>query len=167
MISKNRPMKFRSIYSCLGAFFLALVAGCALGPNYKRPPVPEPANYRFAPTATTNSLAELPWWQVFQDPVLHDLIQTALTNNYDLKQAVARVEEARQVAVATRAPLFPQIGYSGEVGRGRNATFNTPAPLNGSTESSATLGLGAMWEIDVWGRIRRLSEAARAQYLAT
>ena len=152
--------------SCL-ILAVALLAGCKLGPNYKRPPVETPTNYRFAATVATNSLADLPWWQIFKDPILQDLIHTALTNNYDLKQAVARVEQARQQAIVARSPLFPQIGYSGGIGRGRNALFNTPTPLDGATESSANLFLNAAWEIDIWGRIRRLSEAARAQYLAT
>ncbi len=160
-------MKLRISHLIFCAFVAALLGGCKVGPNYKRPAVETPGNYRFALTQTTNSLAELPWWQVFKDPTLQDLIRAALTNNYDLKQAVARVEQSRQLAVAARAPLFPQVGYSGEVGRGRNSVFNVPAGLNGTTESSATLGLGATWEIDIWGRIRRLSEAARAQYLAT
>ena len=147
--------------------FVTLLAGCALGPNYKRPTVDSPVNYRFAASETTNCFGDLPWWQVFKDPILQDLIHTAATNNYDLKRAVARVEQARQQAIVARAPLFPQIGYSGAVGYGRNAAFNSPAPLNGATESSAMTYLNAAWEIDIWGRIRRLSQAARAQYLAT
>jgi multidrug efflux system outer membrane protein len=95
------------------------------------------------------------------------LIAAALTNNYDLRQAVARVEQARHLAVVARAPLFPEIGYGGNVGRGRNALFNSPTVLGGATESSASVSLNAFWEIDLWGRIRRLSEAARAEYLAT
>ena len=145
----------------------ALVAGCALGPNYKRPAVESPDSYRFAAGQTTNCFGDLPWWQVFKDPVLQDLIHISLTNNYDLRKAVARVEQARQQAIAARAPLFPQVGYNGAVGRGRNATFNSPSGLNGMTESSALATLNAAWEIDIWGRIRRLSQAARAQYLAT
>ena len=146
---------------------LAAFGGCAVGPSYKRPLVDAPPGYRFAATTGTNSVGDLPWWQVFKDPRLQDLIGTALTNNYDLKQAVARVEQARQQAVVVRAPLFPQINYGGDIGRGRNALFNTPATLQGGTESSAQVNLGLVWEIDFWGRIRRLSEAARAQYLAT
>src|SRR3974390_2235805 len=107
--------------------FIILLGGCALGPNYKRPPVAAPANYRFATSLTTNSLGDLPWWQVFQDPVLQDLIGTALTNNYDLKQAVARVEQARQQVIVARAPLFPQIGHAGGIGRGKKTLINTPA----------------------------------------
>jgi multidrug efflux system outer membrane protein len=146
---------------------VALLAGCAVGPNYKRPAVNVPGNYRFAESATTNSLAELPWWEVFGDATLQGLIRTALTNNYDLKIAVARVEQARNLATVAAAPLFPQIGYGGEVGRGRNSFLNSPISNGGTTTGSAVLNLNAFWEIDLWGRIRRLSEAARAQYLAT
>jgi multidrug efflux system outer membrane protein len=150
-----------------GLCSLVLAAGCAIGPNYKRPSVEASANFRFATNQATNSIGDLPWWEVFQDPILLNLITTAVTNNYDLRQAVARVEQARNHAVAARAPLYPQVGYGGNVGRGRNALFNGPAALNGATESSAAASLSAVWEIDLWGRIRRLSEAARAEYLAT
>jgi multidrug efflux system outer membrane protein len=160
-------MSSRIIYGLVVVLSLAIFGGCAVGPNYKRPAIETPAVYRFAPSEATNSFADLPWWQVFQDPVLQDLVRTALTNNYDLKQAVARVEQARQQAVVARAPLFPQIGYGGGIGRGRNALLNTPSPMDGATMSSAAINLNLAWEIDFWGRIRRLSEAARAQYLAT
>ena len=147
---------------------LLTVAGCAVGPNYKKPVVHSPENFRFAENQATNSLGDLPWWQVFHDPALQNLIGIALTNNYDLKQAVARVEQARNQSVAANAAFFPQIGYGGDIGRGRNALYNTPSPSpNSATLSSAQLTLGAAWEIDLWGRIRRSSEAARAQYLAT
>jgi multidrug efflux system outer membrane protein len=161
-------MDQRFYFQCLGVLAgLAVLGGCAVGPNYKRPAVNTPEGFRFAESQTTNSLADLPWWTVFKDPILQGLIGTAFTNNYDLKQAVARVEQARnQVAVANSA-FFPQIGYSGDIGRGRNALYNSPAALNGITESSALLSLNAAWEIDLWGRIRRSSEAARAQYLAS
>ena len=144
-----------------------LIGGCALGPDYKRPEVAAPSGYRFSGATTTNSFGDLGWWQVFQDPILQGLIGESLTNNYDLKRAVARVEQSRNLAVAARAPLYPSVGYGGNVGRGRNALLNNPTPLNGETEGSAAATLSAAWEIDVWGRIRRLSQAARAQYLAT
>ena len=158
--------------NCHGLFVIGLcslvfMAGCAIGPNYKRPAVDAPGSFRFAASQSTNSFGDLPWWEVFKDPILLELITTAVTNNYDLRRAIARVEQARNLAVAARAPLFPQVGYGGNVGRGRNALFNTPAGLNGATESSAAASLNAVWEIDLWGRIRRLSEAARAEYLAT
>ena len=155
--------KHRTLFPLLA---LVLIGGCAIGPNYKRPEVDTPANHRFAPTETTNSFGDLPWWEVFKDPALQDLIRTAVTNNYDLKQAVARVEQARQQVTVARAPLFPQIGYAGDIGRGKNALINTPV-ANGTTSSSAMINANAFWEIDLWGRIRRLTEAARARYLAT
>src|SRR6266576_3866902 len=165
-------MKRINHQNCHGLFAIGLcplvfMAGCAIGPNYKRPAVDAPGNFRFAASQSTNSFGDLPWWEVFKDPILLELITTAVTNNYDLRQAVARVEQARNLAVAARAPLFPQLGYGGNVGRGRNALFNTPAGLNGATESSAAANLNAVWEIDLWGRIRRLSEAARAEYFAS
>ena len=147
--------------------FLALLGGCAVGPNYKQPVVDTPENFRFAETRGTNSFADLSWWEVFKDPMLQDLVRTALTNNYDLKQAVARVEQSRNLASAARSAFFPQINYSGNVGRGRNALYNAPAATGGATATSAQASLNAFWEIDFWGRIRRLSQSAQAQYLAT
>src|SRR5215472_7807023 len=161
-------MKTNQLSIPLSLLALVLIGGCAVGPNYKKPAVDTPPNFRFAPTQNTNSLGDLPWWEVFKDPYLQDLVRAALTNNYDLKQAVARVEQTRQQAVVARAPLFPSINYGGDVGRGRNALFNSVAPLgNGATTTSYEVNMNAFWEIDFWGRIRRLSEAARAQYLAS
>jgi multidrug efflux system outer membrane protein len=146
---------------------LLATAGCAVGPRYYQPTVGAPPDFRFANTHTTNSLADLPWQDVFQDPMLQSLIRTALTNNYDIQQAAARVEQARYAVIAARSPLYPQIGYGGDVGRGRNALYNSPISTGGAVESSALAGLNAAWEIDLWGRIRQLSRAAQAQYLAT
>lgn len=153
--------------SWIGIGLIGVMAGCALGPNYKRPEIDTPSKYRFATSPGTNSFGDLSWWEVFKDPALQSLIHTALTNNYDIKRAAARVEQARQQVTVARSPLFPQIGYGGDVGRGKNALLNAPAALNGTTESSAQVNINAVWEIDFWGRIRRLTEAARAQYLAT
>src|SRR5215469_4870843 len=90
------PMKTNECRKLFPFLVLVAVGGCALGPNYKRPAVDTPEEYRFATPQATNSLGELPWWEVFKDPLLKELIHTALTNNYNLKQAVARVEQARQ-----------------------------------------------------------------------
>jgi len=86
---------------------LVICGGCAVGPNYKPPAVDAPGTYRFASSEGAKSFAELPWWQVFKDPILQDLIDTTLTNNYDLKQAVARVEQARQQPVVQ---LYTALG---------------------------------------------------------
>src|SRR5271170_5544496 len=128
-------MKFGIKEGFLAVVVLALLGGCAVGPNYQRPAVNMPEDFRFADNRTANSFGDLPWWQVFEDPVLQGLIGTALTNNYDLKQAVARVEQSRDLAAVANSTFFPQIGYGGDVGRGRNALYNSYAPLNGTTES--------------------------------
>src|SRR5579864_1577194 len=103
-----------------GIGLLALWAGCAVGPNYKRPEVEAPQAFRGETVPSTNSLADLPWWAIFKDVQLQNLIGTALTNNYDLKIAVTRVEQARQLAAQARAAYFPQVNYLGLAGKGKN-----------------------------------------------
>ncbi len=152
---------------CLWVMVLLPLAGCVVGPHYHRPATNSPDNFRFATSQTNRSLADLPWRDVFQDPFLQNLIVGVLTNNYDLEQAVARVEQARYVVIATRAPLFPQVSYSADIGRGRNSIFNAPFSNGGATDSSGLAGVNAVWEIDFWGRIRQMTRAAQAQYLAT
>jgi multidrug efflux system outer membrane protein len=146
----------------------AFLAGCAIGPNYKRPPVAEPHVFRGQPAAEAASLADLPWWEVFQDIILKNLIQEALGNNYDVKIAAARVQEARAQVGIARSQFFPQIGYSTTVERSRvnGALFNQPNP-QALTANLFYGNLSASWELDIWGRIRRSDEAARANLLAT
>lgn len=147
---------------------LALLSGCAMGPNYKRPAVASPHNFRSAPRqVTTNSLADLPWWNIYRDETLRSLIHIALTNNYDVLIAATRVEQAREVSAQARAQFLPTINFQGVVSHGRNEIFGTPFPNNGLTGDSASALADFAWEIDFWGRIRRLNESARAQYLAT
>src|SRR5499426_1458273 len=91
-----------------------LVSGCMVGPDYSRPPVVVPDNYRFAVApATAESIADLPWFDVFRDPVLQQLVREALENNYDLRIAAARVEEARANIGIVRSFLFPEINFIG------------------------------------------------------
>lgn len=145
----------------------SLVAACAVGPDYKRPAVDAPPIFRGQDGAAQQaSLADLPWWEVFRDDTLQELIRTALTNNYDLRVAVRRIEQARAIELQTRSPLFPQLRYEGGVARGKNSFLDIPFPNNGQTESSALAALNVFWELDLWGRIRRADEAARAQILA-
>lgn len=147
---------------------ISFISGCALGPNYKRPPVNAPANYRSAEgPAQQASLADLPWWQIFEDEKLQRLISEALENNYDLRVAATRVEQARQIAAQARAQFFPSINYDGSIATGRNSFLTNPSPNGGHTTDSALLDLSVFWEIDFWGRIRRLNEAARAQFFAS
>jgi len=142
-------------------------AGCAVGPNYKRPAVESPPAFRFQDGAATEALVELNWWQVYQDPALQALIREALTNNYDLRIALARVEQARALAMQARSQFMPSVDYGGTVSRGRNDVFGSAFPDNAATVSSAIATLNAFWEVDLWGRVRRLNESARAQFLAS
>ena len=142
--------------------------GCTVGPNYKRPAVTVPESVRGAPAAEAGeaaSLADRPWWEIFGDETLQSLIDEALRNNYDARTAAWRVEEFRARAGIARSEFYPQIGYQGGWSRGRQSEFVQPS-LN-PTKSLQDVNLAFSWEIDVWGRIRRLSEAALAEYLST
>ena len=146
----------------------ALLAGCAIGPDYKRPPVAEPPTFRGQPTAEAASLADLPWWEVFEDIILRNLITEALGRNYDVKIAAARVQEARAQVGVARSDFFPSIDYN--VGAQRSRFSGALLGLPGGEPSTNNLYHGwltASWEIDIWGRIRRSNEAARASLLAT
>jgi multidrug efflux system outer membrane protein len=145
-----------------------LLCGCAVGPNYKRPAIESPAMFRGdARTSTNSSFADLDWWQVYQDTNLQALIREALTNNYDLRIAVTRVEQARALAMQARSQFVPSVYYDGVVSRGRNDAFGAAFPNKGATASSVAATLNAFWEVDLWGRVRRLNESARARFLAS
>ena len=143
------------------------LAGCAVGPNYKRPIINSPAVFRAEGQSTNSPSSELTWWKVYEDAALQALIREALTNNYDLRIAVARVEQARAVAMQARSQFVPSVDYNGTVSRGRNDFFGSAFPENGATSTSVSATLNAFWEVDLWGRIRRLNESARAQFLAS
>lgn len=145
-----------------------LLSGCAVGPNYHRPKVNVPTDFRGAEGAAQQaSFADLPWWDAFKDEELKNLIKTALANNYDLAIAVSRVEQARQIASQARAQYFPFVNYSVGASDGKNEFLGSVAPVAGRTNGAFLAAASAAWEPDIWGRIRRLNESARAQYLAT
>ena len=147
---------------------LLTLAGCAVGPNYHRPVVNSPTGFRDATNSvSTNSLADLPWWGVFKDPVLQDLVRVALTNNYDLRITLARVDQARALQMQARSQFLPQAGYVGEASRGHNNFLGLPGLNPGTTENAFLGGFEALWEIDLWGRVRRMNEAARANFMAS
>jgi outer membrane protein, multidrug efflux system len=166
---------------------VVLLAGCAVtdephgllgklwhfevGPDYQRPAVAAPADFRSqVGPAEAASFADQPWWTVFNDPTLQGLIGEALTNNYDLQSAVARVEESRALVGVAAAPLYPQVGYQGGAQRGKSFVPVGPGgqePQGNLTFNTFTGLFDVAWEIDVWGRIRRSTEAARAAYFAS
>jgi multidrug efflux system outer membrane protein len=148
-----------------GAVALAFASGCAVGPNYVRPAVTAPSEFRGQVTPVeAHSIADLPWWEVFDDEVLQQLVTEAIDANYDLKDAVARVEQARALLGFARSPFYPQIGYQGSAGRQRVPQFEQQ-PSNAYDLFYGAFALA--WELDVWGRIRRSSEAAKESLLAT
>jgi len=148
------------------ALAAASVCACTVGPDYKRPPLNVPGQfYGEEPAAAEGpSLGELPWWTLFDDPVLNDLVSTALERGFDARLAAARVEEARALYGVERGNLLPEAGYTGGWERVRNDQFVNP---DGTVDTKWTAKLGFSWEIDLWGRLRRQTEAARARYLAT
>lgn len=151
--------------SSLAAALLALSAtGCMVGPDYVRPTIDTPAAWRLS-DESARDLANSAWWKQFDDPVLDDLVDTALRENKDLRIASARIEEFAGRYGIARAPLFPQLsaGYEAAKQRASATSLAKETTVFDSYEALLT----ASWEIDLWGRIRRQSEAARAQFLAS
>jgi outer membrane protein, multidrug efflux system len=142
-----------------------LLAGCMVGPNYHRPAVQTPAVYRDLSQnpqlqAQAASYADLPWWQVFNDPKLQELIRVALKQNYDLQLATERIVAARAQLAITRSNLFPQVQGNATFSGGKNNTFQ-------NNYNFLTLTTDAAFQLDFFGRLRRATEASRAQLLAT
>jgi len=147
---------------------LVLLAGCAVGPNYKRPTVNLPTDYRAAipaQTAEAASLGNEKWWDVYQDPVLAQLIHTAIQQNYDVRIAATRVLEAQAQLGITRANQFPSASVGAGVSSQQNAKVSNLFPAYQVNEGQ--LNLSVIWNLDFWGKYRRQTEEARAQLLAT
>ena len=146
----------------------ALLSGCMVGPDYVRPPVDSPQAFRFAEKDVRDT-ANTEWWKQFQDPALDGLIAEALANNRNIRIAVANVEQAAGALQQTRASFYPQVGYQG-TGTRQQLSESDGSPLSSAAPNPRTSYqalAGASWEIDLWGRIRRLSEAAQATLFAT
>jgi multidrug efflux system outer membrane protein len=155
-------------------FVVSLLAGCTVGPNYHRPVSQTPDTFRGAepsPAPPPSSLADLKWFEVFRDEKLQDLVRIALDQNYDLRDAVARVDAARANLGITRSAQFPQVSAAGAVNidrLSRDGVTPIPAALLPSQDRNwgeASLNL-LSFEVDLWGRLRRSSEAARANLLS-
>ncbi|HEY0140660.1 MAG TPA: efflux transporter outer membrane subunit [Thermoanaerobaculia bacterium] len=139
--------------------FLLLLSACkTVGPDYQKPDLPLPEQIYGASAATSESTADTQWFEVFNDPALRTLVDEALRNGYDARIAAARVEEARARYGIAGAARYPGVDYEVRTGYGRQG---------GETGAAIAANVGAFWELDLWGRIRRLNEAARAQYLAS
>lgn len=138
---------------------LLLLTGCTLGPKYKRPAVQPPANFYTEEQSRQMSTADLAWWELFKDPVLQDLIREALKNNYDLQLAVARVEEQKALLGVTRSQFYPQVSY--------DAGISGQKLLAIPNHTYYSYSFTTFWEIDLFGRIRKMTEAQRAVYFAS
>jgi len=151
----------------LAALLAALTVGsCAVGPDYQRPPVAIPVNWWRVDGAGTVA-ADIVWWELFRDPTLNQLIQSALANNKDIQAAAAAVEEFYGRYRTTRSFLFPQVSYDA-LGENRQSAEIDRAPGSDSVADRYQADVGIVdYELDFWGRLRRATEAARADLLAT
>jgi outer membrane protein, multidrug efflux system len=143
------------------ALFAVLLTGCAVGPKYTRPTVQVPTDFYAERQINTSSQADLAWWDLFKDPVLQGLIREALKNNYDLQVALARVEQERALAGAARSEYYPQVGYGGSI-----SGQKTPEPFI-ANHTYYTYTFSTIWEVDLFGRIRKLNEQQRALYFGS
>jgi multidrug efflux system outer membrane protein len=168
------PFRRATCASTLRVAFAIVVtmaaSACMVGPDYKRPPVDAPDAYRTAdpnaatPPATSASLADEPWWQLFEDDVLQSLIRTALEHNYDVQMAAARILEAQAQLGITRADQFPNVSAGVDVlGQRPSVALGFPSANVGAVAVQAS----AAWELDFWGKFRRATEGARAQIVAS
>ncbi|HKD61130.1 MAG TPA: efflux transporter outer membrane subunit [Terracidiphilus sp.] len=144
---------------CLATLFLAALTSCTVGPKYKRPVATAPDKYYTETAPKSESIADLAWWEIFKDPVLQGLIQEALKNNYDVRIAATRVEEAREQANVTRSQYFPQVGYAASITGARSNLIRN--------DTYYAYNFNLSWELDLWGRIRRLNEQQKALFFAS
>ena len=169
----NAPYLFRTVRIAAAVTVLALTAaGCTVGPNYERPKLEPPAQHRSAtPAPAPESVADLNWWQLFQDPALQALIRDGVANNLDLRIASARVVEARALAGIAKSFLYPEVGAGFGTSQEQPSRVGDPKltkeQVPDRTYSNWALTGSLSWEIDLFGRLRRGREAAVAQYLAT
>ncbi len=156
LINKLRPLISVILAS-------SLIGGCMVGPKYQKPAVQTPTAYRElneSKQAQAASFADLPWWQVFQDPQLQELIRTTLKQNYDMQLATERIKAERAQLAITRSNLFPQAQGDGNFTGGKEPNFQSKSNLFALTADAA-------FQLDLFGKLRRETEAARAQLLAT
>jgi multidrug efflux system outer membrane protein len=152
---------------CAGACGAALIAaGCAVGPDYRRPSVDVPAQYRGVEPGPSSSMGDSGWWEVYPEPGLQSLLATALKNNYDVKIAVARIDEARAQLGSTRLNDLPQVSVDAGAARSRTSVYAL-VPGAAPIHNEAQVQILASYQLDLWGQLRRMNEAARANLLAS
>jgi outer membrane protein, multidrug efflux system len=171
-VDPESPVNPAAFVACAASLLLSVaLAGCAVGPDYQRPAVDTPAAFRPAGSDSrdlwaTNSVAELGWWQLAKDDVLRAHIAEALTNSWDIKIAAARVLQAEAILGITRAEFLPTVAAGGDLLTTRTSEEG-PTGVARQAEYGDVYVAMSTYEVDLWGRIRRANEAARAQLLAT
>jgi len=149
-------MKSLTTVTILSLLFLS---GCTVGPKYKKPSFQPPATFYTDQQATSTSAADLAWWEIFKDPVLQALIKEAFDKNYDLRLAYSRVEQQQALLGVTRSQYYPQVGYNGGISGQESPTV--------PNHTYYSYSFSSFWEIDLFGRIRKMNEAQRAVYFAS
>ena len=160
-------MRRRSLMLALVVAAAPLWTACTVGANYSRPPLPSPPQYRFVNGGEAESLADVPWFEIFQDPTLQALIREALASNLDLRAAAARVEEARARAGVVKSFLYPQVDGVAQTTVGQASTALNGEDDDDNTRANGVFGFQLSWELDLFGRIRREHESALAFVLAS
>lgn len=160
-------MRRRSLMLALVVAAAPLWTACTVGANYSRPPMPSPPQYRFVNGGEAESLADVPWFEIFQDSTLQALIREALGNNLDLRAAAARVEEARARAGVVKSFLYPQVDGVAQTTVGQASTALNGEDDDDNTRANGVFGFQLSWELDLFGRIRREHESALAFVLAS
>jgi multidrug efflux system outer membrane protein len=164
---------FRAAWTLAAVAAVVLTAsGCTVGPNYERPKLEPPAQHRgLAAQPAAETVADVPWWQVYQDPVLQGLIREGIASNLDLRSASARVMESRALAGIAKSYLYPDVGVGFSTSQEQRSRVGDPKlteeQVPDRTYSNWALTGSLSWEIDLFGRLRRGKEAAFAQYLAS
>jgi multidrug efflux system outer membrane protein len=162
VVKQSRSVRITAILT------ISLLVACTVGPDYRKPDVAElvPNDWRWKPAAAQDAVPKGEWWKAFGDPVLDRLEATALAANPTLRAAVARVDEARAVARLARSQFYPQVTLDASAKRERTSgNLPTPIPFNvpAANFNTFSLPLDLSYEIDLWGRVRRSLESARAQ----
>lgn len=156
----KRGLTMNRMKHCALCFVALLAAACTMGPDYQRPAQELPAQHRFAFSQDDKSIADVAWWELFGDPRLVRLIETALAQNLDVQTAAARIREAQTQIDSAYASALPSVS----VGTQSNATARNPGETN---RTNIITGAFLSWELDLWGRYSRAQEAARANLLAS
>ena len=155
-VTISNVLKRTAVLACL------MLTGCAVGPDFLGPLFVTPETYRFAKEEKA-AASDLKWWELFKDPVLHELVKTALDNNKDVKIAAGRIEEARAALGFTDADRYPRLDVQGGASRGNFGGGTLSPNITETYFISPVLN----WEIDFWGKFRRSTEAARAELMAS